>query len=96
MHQFDQTVVATDIADPFEHDMGIAYAIMSGTEKSFGVSMGRPEHIAPAVQLFDMALGDEGRFLARPVCVIGCCPMVSPLRFAREATDVLMETTRQG
>ncbi len=96
VHQFGQTVVATDIVDPFEHDMSIAYAIMSGTEKSFGVSMGRSEHIAPAVQLFDMALGGEGRFLARPVCVIGCCPIVSPLRFAREATDVLMETTRQG
>lgn len=96
VHQFGQTVVATDIADPFQHDMSIAYAILAGTEKSFGVSMGRPEHIAPAVQLFDMALGGEGRFLERPVCVIGCCPIVSPLRFAPEATDVLMETTRQG
>jgi trimethylamine---corrinoid protein Co-methyltransferase len=96
IHQFGQTVVATDITVPFEHDMSIAYAILAATEKSFGVSMGRPEHIAPAVELFDMALGGEGRFLARPVCVIGCCPIVSPLRFAREATDVLMETTRRG
>lgn len=96
IHQFGQTVVATDVTDPFAHDISVAYACLSGTAKSFGVSFSRPEHIAPAVQMFDTILGCEGRFTARPFCVIGCCPIVSPLRYAPEATAVLMETTRQG
>lgn len=96
IHQFGQTVVATDIADPLAHACSIAYASLAGTAKTFGISIGQAENVAPVVQIFDMALGGEGRFLERPFAVIGCCPIVSPLRFAEDSTAVLMETTRLG
>jgi trimethylamine--corrinoid protein Co-methyltransferase len=96
VHQFGQTVVATEIADPLAHAASIAYACLSGTAKTFGISIGQAEHVAPIVELFDMAMGGEGRFAKRPFAVIGCCPIVSPLRFAEDSTAVLMETTRLG
>jgi trimethylamine--corrinoid protein Co-methyltransferase len=96
IHRFCQTVIATDIADPFGHNMNIAYAILAGTRKSFSVSFARPEDIEPATRLFDLALGEEGAFLARPFCTIGCCPIVSPLRFGEEACRVALESVRLG
>src|SRR5215475_2785359 len=39
IHQFGQTVVATEIEDPLAHAASIAYACLSGTAKTFGISI---------------------------------------------------------
>lgn len=96
IHKVGQTVVATDIEDRFEHAMSISYACLAGTAKVFGVSFDDAEHVASGVAMFDMVLGGEGRFLERPFCTIGCCPVVSPLRFAEDSLDVMVETIRLG
>ncbi len=97
IHQFGQTCVATDIADPLERDLSVAYALAAGTRKTCGMSISGADNIAAVISLYDMVLGREGRFAERPFCSIGgCCPVVSPLRFARDSLDVLVRTSRLG
>ena len=52
--------------------------------------------IKPAIEMFDMVLGGEGRFLKKPFCVFGGCPIVSPLRFGEDNLEVMIETSRMG
>jgi trimethylamine--corrinoid protein Co-methyltransferase len=97
IHQYGQPCVATDMTDPLERDLSIAYALAAGTRKTSGMSISGAENLKTVVAMFDMILGGEGRFVRRPFCSIGgCCPVVSPLRFARDSLDVLMETSRLG
>ncbi len=96
IHRFCQMVVATDVADQFTHSVNIAYACLAGTRKSFSLATARPEDIGQVVAMFDMVLGGEGAFLKRPFCTVGCCPIVSPLRFGEDACRVVIEATRLG
>jgi len=96
VHRFCQPIVATDIEDQYVHSMNIAYAMLSGTRKSFSCTIVRPEDIEQAVAMFDMVLGGEGEFRKRPFCTIGCCPIVSPLRFGEDGSRVGMTSVRLG
>jgi trimethylamine--corrinoid protein Co-methyltransferase len=97
IHQFGQPCVATDIESPLERDVSIAYALAAGTLKTSGMSISCADNLEAVIALYDMILGGEGRFIERPFCSIGgCCPVVSPLRFARDSLDVLMATSRLG
>ena len=96
VHQFGQTVIPTEISDLDEHDFNVAYALVAGTEKPFEMTFNRAKNIKGAIQMFDMVLGGEGRFAEKPFCTFGGCPIVSPLRFAKENLDVLVESSRLG
>jgi len=97
IHQFGQPCVATDIEDPLARDISIAYALAAGTRKTSGMSISGARNLKAVVALYDAILGGEGRFIKRPFCSIGgCCPVVSPLRFAKDSLEVLMETSRLG
>ncbi len=97
IHQYGQPCVATDLEDSLARDLSIAYALAAGTRKTAGMSISGAGNIQAVVALYDMVLGGEGRFVKRPFCSIGgCCPVVSPLRFARDSLEVLMETSRLG
>jgi len=96
IHMVGQPVIATDIEDLFEHDIGILYAQMCATEKPLSMSFANRTHIGPAIELFDLVLGGEGRFVERPFCIFGGCPIVSPLRFGEDNLDILIETSKLG
>ncbi len=96
VHNVGQTVVATDLDDAFVHDINVAYASAAATTKPFGISTATASHVAQIIALFDTILGGEGRFQKRPFCVIGGCPIVSPLRFGRHTSEVMVATTRAG
>ncbi len=96
VHMCGDTVIATDLTDDFEHDMNIVYALTAGTEKPLCLSFRSRDFIDPAIKLFDLALGGEGRFVEKPFCIFGGCPIVSPLRFGRENLEVLIEASRLG
>ena len=96
IHRFCQPIVATDLEDPHEHAMNIAYACLSGTLKSFSCAIVEPRHIERAVAMFDIVLGAEGRFREKPFCTIGCCPIVSPLRFGEDGARVGITSVRLG
>ena len=80
----------------FEHDINVAYALMAGTEKPLCLSFRSRDFIAPAIEMFDLALGGEGRFVKQPFCIFGGCPIVSPLKFGQDNLEVLIETSRLG
>ena len=96
LHMCGDTVIATDVPDDFEHDMNMIYAMITGTEKPMCISFRDRKHIAPAIEMFDLALGGQGRFMEKPFCIFGGCPIVSPFRFGRENLETLIETSRLG
>ena len=96
VHMCGDTVIATELTNDFEHDMNIVYSLTAGTEKPLCLSFRSRDFIHPAIKLFDYALGGEGRFMKKPFCIFGGCPIVSPLRFGRENLEVLIEASRLG
>ncbi len=96
IHMCGDTVIATDLVDDFEHDMNVAYALTAGTEKPLCMSFRSREFIAPAIEMFDMVLGGEGRFVEKPFAIFGGCPIVSPLKFGLENLEVLIDASRLG
>ena len=96
IHRFCQTVIATEIADPRVHAINIAYALVAGTRKSLAVSILGPDDIAAVIAMFDVIAGGEGEFRKKPFCTIGCCPILSPLRYGEEAVAAAIATLRLG
>ena len=43
IHQFGQPCVATDLEDPLERDLSIAFALAAGTRKTSGMSIAKPK-----------------------------------------------------
>jgi trimethylamine--corrinoid protein Co-methyltransferase len=96
IHMTSDVVVPTDVIDDFEHDINIAYALAAGSEKPMCMSFRNRESIAPAIEMWDMMLGGEGRFIEQPFCIFGGCPIVSPLKFGADNLGVLIETSKLG
>jgi trimethylamine--corrinoid protein Co-methyltransferase len=97
IHYYGQPFIASELShDVYTHDMNIAYAALSGTQKAFALGVAMVENIDPIISLFDTYLGREGAFLERPFCVFGGCPIVSPLRFAKENAEVLVKVAQLG
>jgi len=96
IHNVGQTVVATEQDDAFTHDINVAYVSAAATTKPFGISTATATHVPKLISLFDMILGGEGTFQRRPFCVIGGCPIVSPLRFGKHTSEVMVATARAG
>jgi len=96
IHMVGDTVVPTDVTDDYEHDLNIPYAMMKGTEKPLCFAFRSADSIKPALEMFDMVLGGEGRFRKQPFAIFGGCPIVSPLRFGLENLEIMMEASRLG
>ncbi|MBC6405128.1 MAG: trimethylamine methyltransferase family protein [Rhodospirillales bacterium] len=93
---FTRCCIATDVADPFDLDVNTAYALLAGTNKPLGTAFTLAAHVEPIVQLFDLALGGEGRFRARPFCKAHISPVISPLRYGEDAVAVALACIRYG
>ncbi len=93
---FTRCCVATDVADIFDLDLNTAYALIAGTTKPVGTSFTIGEHVDPILDMFDMALGGEGRFRDRPFCKAHISPVISPLRYGEDAVDVTLACIRRG
>ena len=96
IHMTSDVVVPTDITDDFEHDINIAYALAVGSEKPTCMSFRQRQSIVPAIAMWDMILGGEGRFVEKPFCIFGGCPIVSPLKFGADNLGVLIEASKLG
>jgi trimethylamine--corrinoid protein Co-methyltransferase len=48
------------------------------------------------IAMLDMMLGQEGAFKKRPFMSFGACPVISPLRFAKDSLDVLIAAAKIG
>ncbi|MEM7428742.1 MAG: trimethylamine methyltransferase family protein [Pseudomonadota bacterium] len=93
---FTRNVVATDVPDILDLDINTAYVIASGTTKPLGTSFFTGEYVYPAVEMFDMMLGGEGRFRKKPFCKAHISPIVSPLRYGDDAVSVALAAIELG
>ncbi len=93
---FTRNVVATDVEDILELDINTAYAIAAGTTKPLGTSFFTGAYVHQVVDMFDMMLGGEGRFRARPFCKAHISPVVSPLRYGEDAVSVALAAIEVG
>jgi trimethylamine--corrinoid protein Co-methyltransferase len=87
---FTRCCVATDVPDNFDLDINTAYALLKGTTKPVGTSFFVAEHVDPVVDMFDLALGGEGKFRQRPFCKAHISPVISPLRYGADAVAVTL------
>ena len=86
---FTRCCIATDIADNFDLDVNTAYALIKNTTKPVATAFTLAEHIAPIVQMLDIAAGGEGLFSKRPFLKAHISPVISPMRFAEDAVNVV-------
>ena len=93
---FTRPVAATEIADWYELDVNTAYACAAGTAKHIGTSLTLGEHVGKLIEMFDVMLGGEGRFRARPFHTVHATTIVSPLIFATDSSDVATAAARLG
>ena len=93
---FTRCCVATDVEDIFELDVNTAYALLRGTTKPVATSFTLASSVDPIIDMFDWALGGEGKFAQRPFCKAHISPIISPLRYGEDAFDVAMACMRRG
>jgi trimethylamine--corrinoid protein Co-methyltransferase len=96
IHVFNRTCVPSEIEDLRQFDLSIAYACAAGTTKPLGVGFNDPSHVAEAVEMFDLILGGEGKFRARPFATCNTCAVVPPLKFGADNTVIAMAAARAG
>ncbi len=93
---FTRCCIATDVPDSFDLDVNTAYALIRNTTKPVGTAFTLGQHVAPIVDMFDMALGGEGRFRERPFCKAHISPVVSPMRYGEDAVEVTVACIEHG
>ncbi len=93
---FTRCCVATDVEDIFELDVNTAYTLLKGTTKPVATSFTVASSVDPIIDMFDWALGGEGKFKQRPFCKAHISPLISPLRYGEDAFEVAMACMRRG
>ncbi|MFV2054157.1 trimethylamine methyltransferase family protein [Aliiroseovarius sp. YM-037] len=93
---FTRCCIATDVPDPFDLDVNTAYALLKNTTKPVATAFTLAEHVAPIVQMFDIAAGGEGAFARRPFVKAHISPVISPMRFGADAVEVVFECIRHN
>ncbi len=93
---FTRCCVATDLPDNLDLDVNTAYALLKGTTKPVGTSFFIDEHVDPIVDMFDIALGGEGKFREHPFCKAHISPVISPLRYGEDAVLVALAAMKRG
>ena len=85
---FTRCCIATDVAGELDLDVNTAYALMRNTTKPVATAFTLAEHVAPLVEMFDIAAGGLGEFAKRPFVKAHISPVISPMRFGEDAVDV--------
>ena len=96
VHMFSRVVVDTEIADLLANDLSTAYASVAGTTKHVGLGFASGAHIGPAIEMLDEIAGGEGKHRKRPFCSSGGCPVVSPLAYGADNSEVCIEAVKFG
>ncbi|SHL74092.1 trimethylamine---corrinoid protein Co-methyltransferase [Roseovarius marisflavi] len=93
---YTRCCVATDVPDMFDLDVNTVYALLRNTTKPTATSFTLAGHVAPIVQMLDIAAGGVGAFAQRPFMKAHISPIISPLRFGEDAVDVVYECIRHN
>ncbi len=93
---FTRCCIATDVPDNFDLDINTAYALMRNTTKPVATAFTIAEHVAPIVDMFDIAAGGPGQFSKRPFVKAHISPVISPMRFGEDAVEVVFECIKHN
>jgi len=93
---YTRCCVATDVPDNFDLDVNTVYALLRNTTKPTATSFTLAEHVAPIVEMLDIAAGGRGAFSERPFVKAHISPIISPMRFGEDAVDVVYECIRHN
>ena len=96
VHFFQRPMVARDMKTTLDLDLNTLYACLAGTGKHVGTAVTVPENAAPFLEMLYMSAGGEAAFRARPFVSASICFVVPPLRFAKDACDVMEALTKGG
>ncbi|MGR3514342.1 MAG: trimethylamine methyltransferase family protein [Paracoccaceae bacterium] len=93
---YTRCCVATDVPDNFDLDVNTVYALLKNTTKPTATSFTLASHVAPIVEMLDIAAGAPGEFSKRPFMKAHISPVISPLRYGEDAVDVVYECIRHN
>ena len=96
IHYGLRPLVARDVTDELELDLNTAFAVTAATSKPTGVSFTSSATVDPVVDLFDTALGGEGRFAKQPFSMAVIVHVVPPLRFSPEGYEIMERAIARG
>ncbi len=96
IHYGVRPLVARDMPDNLSLDINTAFACLAATSKPTGVSFTSRATVDPIVDLFDMALGEEGAFPKQPFCMAVIVHVVSPLRFSPDGCEAMLAAIDRG
>lgn len=94
IHAFSRLVVATEFEDQLACDLNTAYASAAGTAKHTALTFNRAAHVQPTLEMLYLIAGGEKKFRERPFMHGGGCPVISPLRYGKENSEVCLESTK--
>ena len=96
IHALARLVVATEIEDQLACDINSAYVSAAGTLKHTQLTFADAAHVQPTLEMLYMIAGGEQKFRERPFCNGGGCPVISPLRYGQDNSEVCVESIRFG
>ncbi len=96
IHAFSRLVVATEIENQLTCDINTAYASVAGTSKHTALTFNDAAHVQPTLEMLYLIAGGEDKFHQRPFCHGGGCPVISPLRYGKENSEVCVESIKFG
>lgn len=96
IHAFSRLMVATDMQGRMACDINTAYVSAAGTAKHTALTFGDPNNIEPTLEMLYMIAGGKDKFHERPFCHGGGCPVISPLRYGADNSEVCVESVKFG
>lgn len=96
IHAFSRLVVATEIQDQLACDINSAYVSAAGTSKHLQLTFADASHVQPTLEMLYMIAGGKEKYLERPFANGGGCPVISPLCYGRDNSEVCVESIKLG
>jgi len=96
IHAFSRLVVATEIRDQLNCDINTAYVSAAGTNKHLELTFADAVNVDPTLEMLYMISGGKKKYHERPFCNGGGCPVISPLRYGKENSEVCIESIKFG
>jgi trimethylamine--corrinoid protein Co-methyltransferase len=96
IHAFSRLVVATEFKNQLDCDINSAYVSAAGTAKHIQLTFANAANVEPTLEMLYMIAGGKEKFLERPFCNGGGCPVISPLRYGRHNSEVCIESIKFG
>ena len=94
LDSFGKIVVPTEVTDHRAHDINTAYASIAGTNKHVELGFIHTCHMDDVLDMLYLTAGGEKAYRDRPFCSTGGCPVVSPLAYGEDNSEVCIDAPR--